>query len=463
MAAYYYVKSGGTATGDGGRTTSMRTGTWSATASEYYDNISDATGATTAPTAGDFIIVSAAHIHDYNATTTLTIPDGVKIICVFNSNQDTVSSGALEKTDLSGSILYLKGSADGDMVYSNGVDFTANNQIGLVYNDHGHGYYRNCTIKTDTNVADDWVQLNYSQYGVYTILENVTLTFLSSHLGLRLGYGSHGLIKSCTVTSGSSFLDSGGLGGLSATAIGCNLSAMDSGTTLLHAGGDDTGDTSHLEMIRCKLPATYNILESSLISHATRGHLRGCDAGDGYHFFHYEDICGEVLESTTVYRTGGATYDGTNGFSVEYQPGSNVKAFIEPLSYKLGEYEIDLSTDQATFTFHFVLQDTVAPTGLTDHECWIEIIYPDATDNALGKQKLSRSSDELDTPTTLTTSTESWTGTTGNTTKQKVSATIPAATGMTKAPITVYLHVAKDLVTGSDEMFVCPSPDITFG
>ena len=64
--AYYYVKSGGTATGDDGRYASQQTGSFAALgASGYYDNISAAIVATTPPILGDFINPSDLHFHSY--------------------------------------------------------------------------------------------------------------------------------------------------------------------------------------------------------------------------------------------------------------------------------------------------------------------------------------------------------------------------------------------------------------
>jgi len=74
--SFYYVKSGGTATGDAGRAATARTGTFAAMgASAYYDSVYDVfAGAvpTTAPD-GDVIICADDHSENYTSTTQLSI------------------------------------------------------------------------------------------------------------------------------------------------------------------------------------------------------------------------------------------------------------------------------------------------------------------------------------------------------------------------------------------------------
>jgi hypothetical protein len=99
MAAYYYVKTGGTATGDAGRATSQRTGSFATMgASAYYDTEAEAYAATTAPVAGDFLMFSDAYNDSTNSAKTFsnTIGDQtpINIISVSDANADQYSSGA---------------------------------------------------------------------------------------------------------------------------------------------------------------------------------------------------------------------------------------------------------------------------------------------------------------------------------------------------------------------------------
>ncbi len=101
---YYYVKSGGTATGDGGRTETQRTGLWNTTLTEFYDAIIDAVGATTVPGDDDFILCSDLH-NSSAAHAAFTLNDGgsesgagLQIISVDNANQENYKPGATDIT-----------------------------------------------------------------------------------------------------------------------------------------------------------------------------------------------------------------------------------------------------------------------------------------------------------------------------------------------------------------------------
>jgi hypothetical protein len=100
--AYYYTKTGGTATGDGGRATTQRTGAWNSTASEYYDSVVDARGATTQPGDGDFILISDLH-NNTDSTTIILNGGGVDggaglfLVSVDDANQENYKPGATER------------------------------------------------------------------------------------------------------------------------------------------------------------------------------------------------------------------------------------------------------------------------------------------------------------------------------------------------------------------------------
>ena len=63
--AFYYVKNGGTATGDTGRFGAKQTGSFAVLgASSTYATITGALAATTAPVSGDFIVCSDLYSFD---------------------------------------------------------------------------------------------------------------------------------------------------------------------------------------------------------------------------------------------------------------------------------------------------------------------------------------------------------------------------------------------------------------
>ena len=189
--------------------------------------------------------------------------------------------------------------------------------------------------------------------------------------------------------------------------------------------------------------------------------LFACDTGDGYHFFYQANAIGVVLESTTVKRVGGAQYDPLDNnttFSAELQPNSNIIAYTQPLKYKLGEYKLDMESAR-TLTFYIMQQNSSAtPANLTDHECWIEVSHPDATDLALGKTVSSQVADILETPIDLDMSGQTWTGSSGNVVTQQMSVTLPVV-ALDHAQCTVHIYLAK--YDANVELFVCPKPSVS--
>ena len=89
--AYYYVKNGGTATGDAGRYASQQTGSFAALGvGGYYPDLAAAIAATTSPVADDFILVSDLHSSAISTNRTITglIPNVFFVVFVNDANLD---------------------------------------------------------------------------------------------------------------------------------------------------------------------------------------------------------------------------------------------------------------------------------------------------------------------------------------------------------------------------------------
>ena len=423
------------------------------------DAINDATN----PIAeGDIVFVAHNHNVNYGSGKALTFPDNVTLVSV-NSGTDAYEAGAIEGCLTSGADFIIT-HGDGDWINFIGIKFDSDDTF--QFGKHGSRcYFEGCTFKRAniSNTGAAIVPYGTSSDGAYINLKDCAID-MPSDTGHPVIESKRACVydidnlTNANANTQDSFCNTGGLG-QTISVRNTDLSALVKSTGNLIDTVTAGDDIIIANFTRCKMPASYNLTDVSTNSNILIN-LSSCDNGDGYHYFHMLSNNGEVLENTTVVRTGGATYDGTNQFSVEYQANSNVNAFTNPLRYKLGDYQLDL-TAGATLTYHFMQQNTVAPTGLTDHECWIEVVHP-GTDNALGVTVDSRGNAAItDTPDTLTESNETWASTTGDTTKQQVSVILPTVAGMTKAPVTAYFCVAKDIVTAGDELFVCPKPEIT--
>jgi hypothetical protein len=164
--------------------------------------------------------------------------------------------------------------------------------------------------------------------------------------------------------------------------------------------------------------------------------------------FEHHTAAGSVTSDTAIDRSGGASYDGTNLFSVLMSTNTSVEERRFPLRFKLWEGIVDL-TSAVTFTVH-TLQD--AGTVMQNEDFWIEVEHPDSTDLALGVTDTSSKVGLLATAANLTSSSETWNGASGSEDKRQVAVTVSAITGASAVPVTVWANLARP----STDLNVCP-------
>ena len=132
--AYYYFKSGGTATGDAGRSATKRTGSFASMGvSAYYDNLYDIYGGavpSTAPVPGDSALGSDVHDHTYTVTTIIGVVTGTYVYSVSDSNAGVYSRGAWERQTTGGD-LSLTGTFVAGALSFKGISFSSTGQIVL--------------------------------------------------------------------------------------------------------------------------------------------------------------------------------------------------------------------------------------------------------------------------------------------------------------------------------------------
>ena len=298
--AWYYVKEGGTATGDGGRVTSQRTGTWSVTATEYYDNIGAAIAATTVPTDGDFILVSDLHAPtgvtsaiDFNASGAAS-GAGLSIVSVDDSNQENYKPGASEVGQFALDFRY-NGLLAG-VSLSNGSSFLGFRpeighwvcQDGLLDNsrDLNAGFFLDAgqvrLINMDIGISDD-----ARNSGCNFVWQGGT--FVRNHdpvFSTTLGGGGHYLFE------------------------GVDLSAQEGSIQ------DQRADLSRKSIVlvrSCLLSSILTLPSSSLLQHAHHvTHMRGSDdsSGDDNYRLQYATGLGSAVNDESVFVTATRAWSG---------------------------------------------------------------------------------------------------------------------------------------------------------
>ena len=450
---YYYIKKGGLAVGDAGRSATKRTGSFASMGtSAYYDNIYDVFRGgvpTTAPALGDVAIVSHLHDHDYSASIFIGVASGVALYSVDDANADQYLRGAKETALGAGLPLRVFDGVTPNTI--EGVHFlTGTGDLQCLGN-----YFntlRDCELRTGFESMD-------GEWGAFQRLIDVDI--IATHASF-LGIGTPNGGGELTMVGGS-FSD--GLGGSIAAAFERQQSSYTLKATGVHinadalfTGGAEGVCNAHIH--RCEL-APGMVTSNSSVRGCYRSEgviFQSCDVGDGYHYFKHERMYGVIDEETGIYRTAGATYDGANHFSAEMVSESTA-THIQPLEFELFNGYIDTAdfTTTVTAKVHFATND--ATMAVDSSKVWFDFEYADGADTALAVVVTNRA-DPLDTGAAPTTETALWTGLDG--TDQQKSMTIAATIGTTAGTMASgVVRVRMFLAGASDTIFVCPQVEFS--
>jgi len=450
--AYYYVKSGGTATGDAGRATTQRTGTFAAMgASAYYDSIDDATGATTAPTAGDSILCSSSHDKDWTSSKSFSIPGSVKTISVDDSNADTYTVGGREST--SNGTLTVNTTAGG-VISVYGMTFESEDN--LLFGVTGGGVIlTGCTIGAGTlGAANSSDTIRPVNDGVH--LELISCIIKGSNhasstlFGLTTGF--HVDVKGGSIfnnTNGPKFLCAAkGNASGEIKFNGVDLTNMQS-MVLIDTISSTVDDNCNVRLYNCKFPSTWTLGES-LNTKGEHVTVQNCDDSNDRSISAYMEIGGQYLSNGSVYADNASTVEGQS-LSLEVQTTSSASNGT-PLRVLVGSVRDDFSTSK-TVSLEVVHDAQGAGTGnrFNNDELWIEVYRPNSADPAFLIESSSLST-PLTAATTNASSSETWIGTsmTSETTEVvSITTTTSGGTGWAE----VYLCVGSPNI-GAGDLFV---------
>ena len=453
---YYYIKKGGLATGDAGRSATKRTGSFAAMGtSAYYDNIYDVfAGAvpTTAPAPNNEILISDLHLHNYLVDTSLGVTDDIKLYSVDDANAENYKRGAAETGTGSGVDITCM---SGKRTSWEGISIETGIGTLLIrgvttYTSHS---WSDCELKTDSAGA-----VGAHHEGVHYNFQDVDIvTTNAGYDGLRLSKGTSVYMRGGSVSDG--------IGGNSTdffltNAGDCILDLM--GVDIKAAALISGGSTYNVDglITRCKL-ASGLVTSTSASRESMRGRgiiWRSCDIGDGYHYFKHDREHGVIDEDTAIYRTAGATYDGTNGFSAEMVAEATAE-HATPLEFELYNGWIDTADFTATVTakVHFATND--AAMAVDSSKVWFEFEHADGADNALSVIATNRAN-SLAAGTAPTTETALWTGLDG--TDQQLSMTIAATIGASTGNIASgVVRIRMFLAGAGDTIFGCPQVEFS--
>jgi len=433
-------------------------------ADAYLDLNTALTDATDPIAENDVVWFASVHDEQNAVDINFILPNGTVYISVDKTDDSYAPGAKIVGTGTNNSI-YFKGTVDGVVVKFKGIFKTLGDNSGVTNASSNYTFEDGEITMTSVTYQDVF---SVSVDGIVLTLKNYTFS-LGAKPALKVSNGSFLTLDDATIETttrtGSPILMQGN-GGSSLLVKNSDLTAIVLDAYPFIGVLGVTSDICKIELSRCLLPASFTLLDTTTSLVNLYADLYSCDTGSGYHYFESYRYEGKVYENTTVKRTGGANYDGTNGFTASVTPNSNVIEFVNPLLYRLKTPTLDLSGGTTTLTVHILLQDSAGtPVSLTTKNCRIKVVYPDATDTVLGKTVYSNPTEDilsigsaLDIEGTPT-----FTGTSGTTKQHYLSVDIPqnTATGMDEAVCELWLEVSKDLSTGTTEMFVCPEPTVS--
>jgi len=371
--AFYYVKSGGTASGNAGRYASAQTGDFTTLgASGYYDSIEDALAATTRPVDADLVLVSDLHNKIEIDTIAYSIPtatqgDAVKFICVSDSDITQRSSGAQESTAAARNALMTGSMYFQGITINCDLDFTFSAQTWIRMRDS----HINMTSASGR-------QIELEQPGNALELYGSDITFNNGNTGIIADDG-------CTIKwIGGTFTDDTGLG---INALVKSISSVNAGLHIYLENVDLTGldsilgqvgeiwnadDTIQFEVYGCKVDPgiVYHQVDFS-----TMGKFMRCAGNytttDDDHQFLQHTLGGEVTDQTTIYRDESPAWK-ASGDKTAFQVDTSTSCSIsEPVQIDVMKAYVELSqTTSDEIKIHLATTAT-----LTDLNCFGDIYY----------------------------------------------------------------------------------------
>ena len=451
--AFYYVKSGGTATGDAGRSATKRTGSFATMgAAAYYDSIYDVfTGAvpTTTTVAGDFVLCASDHDKTYAAATVLGIKSKVIVVSVDTANAENYLTGAWERTTTAVNLTLFTGASPGYMA-TYGMSFECGNDM-FLRETRREIYMYGGEIKSNSK------DILLNNDGMLTVFHKMRINILDLNDGILTAAASVRLDDCVWVVNNSFPFFAGGTGGGEIVINNSDFSvctgALIEGTAIGH-------DFVNAKVNRTKIGTGFvGVSATDKYVLKDKGCIfTSCDTGDGYYFYREEREFGVTTQDTTIYRTAGAKYDGTNGFSSE-MVGNSGGGYNLPLYHDLASQHVDTAdhTTDITFTAHLAVDGSAV--ALNSDEFWIEVEYADGADNALGVIATTKA-DPLATGTAPTTETVLWTGLSATNKQMSISKTITIGTTAGTIASGV-VRVKAYLGKASQTVFVCPQVEIS--
>ena len=323
--------------------------------------------------------------------------------------------------------------------YYNGITFSSgsggSNAVNLVLNGSaGYTFDENCTYNLATTGTQSILMGGNSVATGFTML-NPTFIFGSTTQTLAFQGGSFTIINPTVAQTGSvpSVLTRLLAGGGTYVIRDGDLSKITGTLT----NNNSASASASILFENCKLGAAVAMTSNSFLNASTNFILHNCDSGNKNYRFYQSNYLGTIQQETTVVDNNNPANNGNQSYSWSIATTANTALTQPYISPEIAQW---CNLTSGTHTATVQINSNVA---LTNAQIWMELEYLGSSSTPIGTSVTSRVSNVLSTPTTYTTSSDSWGGALSNQQYMQVSFT-PAMAGYIK--VRIYIAVPSTTV-----------------
>lgn len=406
---YYYVTDTGASTTPGG--TTKQTGAFSGLpATAVYASVQSAI--TYGASDGDIICISDADTRPV-ATANVAIAGGtttaLHVCTVTDAACETLSSSAAELASTTGTAYDVL--VNGLITMTN-VNMTSGDLIEL---DSSTSHIIMNNGKITIEGAINYIYAGGD--GNYLELNDTDIDFQKSTQHLLWQSGSvfvwnGGAALSSVDGTLADLCQRGAInGGYAAKITGVDLSIVTDYLVAQVGGALGVDDAIKVHIDKCKLNASLTAFNEETFTNKFHKLLvtnSSSSSSAAEYQYYYHSRGGTLEDDTTFYRDNSTAFvDSNQKVSLKCTTDSNAELAC-PFTFQFPSVFAELSVATTDTLRIYIL----SATALTDADVWVEIFYPDGTNNQTFNlaQSVTNPTNPMRTGTTLTTNTEAWTG-----------------------------------------------------
>jgi len=354
-----------------------QTGAWP---TNNFGSIKAAVDHGTAPTSGDYIIVSDDHSFLTNASG-FSIPTGVTIVCTEAADCAVESSGGTEG-DTSGDFGIC--AAAGGYGVIKGVVISAEDGVQINRVESLKTVYINCDLKpSGQGTPNNGDYLENSGDGGYSELIGCTLSppDVTGAIISTLAGGTFVRLIDTSIASNTNkpdhLIKSTGAGGVSMVAEGCDFSNLKVNVELVKAQTASAEDVLQLEISNTKMPTTWS--PGTINGPGSYVKISNCDDGANRSVSAYKTAVGYAITDNTTHRDSS---DQVEGQDVSMLVSTTSVSFLgNPFRFLLGSIRHDFSS-QTYIDVQIAHDDIGSGTSsrMQNDEIYFEVEVPNASD-----------------------------------------------------------------------------------